>query len=161
MAKKTIKQAIAKTEKTLDVVPSNAGRPTKYLKEYCQLLIEHMNTGYSYESFAGIIEVNRDTLYAWEKEFPQFSDAKKIAIEKGLMFWEKIGIDHIINSSESSGSGEGASSSSKSLNASAWIFNMKNRFKWRDKQADEASDININLTLADQMAKARLRVAKK
>jgi len=157
MAKKTIKKEIVKSDKSLDV-----GRPSKYKEEYCDMLIAHMGEGYSYESFAGIISVNRDTMYAWEKEFAQFSDAKKTAIEKGLIFWEKLGIDHILNISESDSSGPGMTSSrSKSLNAAIWVFNMKNRFKWRDKQADEASDININLTLADQMAKARLRVGKK
>ena len=29
------------------------GRPTDYKKEYCELLIEHMAAGFSFESFAG------------------------------------------------------------------------------------------------------------
>ena len=119
------------------------GRPTKYKQEYCQMLIDHMSTGLSFESFAAVIKVNRDSLYEWEKVHPDFSDAKKIGLDNCLLFWEKLGINNIINTSESLGQGM---SSSKSLNASVYIFNMKNRFKWRDKQPDEAEVVvnNVN-----------------
>lgn len=161
MADKTNKE-ITESDKALDVEKASRGRPTKYKPEYCQMLIDHMSTGLSYDTFSAIIEVNIDTLYEWEKVHKEFSEAKKVAVGKCLIFWEKLGVDHILNISESESMGPGMTSSkSRSLNAAIWVFNMKNRFKWRDKQADEASDININLTLADQMAKARLRVGKK
>ena len=38
------------------------------------------------------------------------------------------------------------------------IFCLKNICNWRDKHADEGPDVNINLTLADRVAKARARV---
>ena len=119
------------------------GRPTKYKQEYCEKLIQHMAEGYSFESFAGVVEVNVDTLHEWAKVHEEFSDSKKIAFAKCQMFWERIGITNILNISESLGPGM---SSSKSLNASAWIFNMKNRFKWRDKQPDETEVVvnNVN-----------------
>jgi len=116
------------------------GRPTKYKTEYCHLLIEHMANGLSYEAFAGLIGVSKHSLYEWEKVHEEFSDAKRIAVEKSRLFWEKLGVDHILNVSESFGEGQ---SKSKSLNASVWIFNMKNRFKWRDKQPDE-TDVVVN-----------------
>lgn len=138
------------------------GRPSKYKPEYCEQLVEHMNSGLSFESFAAVIGVNRDTLYEWTKVHSEFSDAQKEGLDKSLLFWEKLGIDNIINTSESESFGEGqGSSKSRSLNSSVYIFNMKNRFKWKDKQPDENDQININFTLAEKMAKARNRADKK
>lgn len=121
------------------------GQPTLYRQEYCALLVEHMSQGLSYEAFAGVVGVSRQTLYDWEHANQEFSDAKKAAVEKSRLFWEKLGIDNIIN--ESFGNNNG----SRSLNASTWIFNMKNRFGWRDKQPDEVDTVinNNNSVSAD------------
>lgn len=97
----------------------HAGQPTKYKPEYCDMLIKHMSKGFSYESFAGVVDVDRDTLYAWEKVQPQFSDSKKKAFAKCMLFWENKGI---------LGQDFG-----KDFNAAVWCFNMKNRFGWKDK----------------------------
>jgi hypothetical protein len=97
-----------------------AGRPTDYRKEYCELLIEHMGNGLSFESFAAVVNASKQTLYDWAEANPEFLDSKNIAFERSRLFWERVGIDIAVK-------GEG--------NATAYIFNMKNRFKqeWRDK----------------------------
>lgn len=100
------------------------GRPSKYRDTYCDLLIAHMSQGLSFESFASTAQVNRDTLYSWCQHHADFSDAKKRGEAVSLLFWERLGID------ASQGRLPGFS-------AAAWIFNMKNRFGWRDKQRDE------------------------
>lgn len=107
------------------------GRPTIYKAEYCELLIKHMGEGLSFESFAAEINTCRDTLYNWKKEYPDFFDAHKAGLDKNLAFWEKIGRSQAIK-------GKG--------NTVAWIFNMKNRHKWKDNHeviGDEHSPINI------------------
>lgn len=111
------------------------GRPSKYKKEYCEMLIEHMSKGLSFESFAAIPRVCDDTLREWEKVNPDFSAAKKIAFQLNRLFWEKLGIDHILNESTSEQEGKSRSHTSKTLNSTVWIFNMKNRFpkQWREK----------------------------
>lgn len=119
------------------------GRKTDYKTQYCDELIDHMSKGYSYESFAGSIGVVKKTLYNWEESFLEWGEAKEIAFEKCRLFWEKLGIDHVINTSDSFGEGQ---SSSRSLNSTVWIFNMKNRFKWRDKQPDEVDTVVNNIT---------------
>ena len=93
------------------------GQPTKYREEYCQKLIDHMAKGLSYESFAAIIGVHRDTLYEWEKKHDVFSDSKKIGLGKCLLFYETIGI-------------QGMMGKIAGFNATTWIFKMKNRFGW-------------------------------
>lgn len=90
------------------------GRPTSYKEEYCEMLIEHMRHGYSFESFAATIDVNRDTLYEWCKVHAKFSDAKKIAKDKSLLFFEKVGI-------------AGMTGKLKGFNVAVWIFSLKNR----------------------------------
>lgn len=95
------------------------GRPPKYKKAYCSQLIDFMEKGYSLEAFAGKISVGRQTLYDWLKAYPEFAEAYKIAKAKCQITWEEIGLN-------------GAKGGD--FSAPAWIFNMKNRFMWRDKQ---------------------------
>jgi len=114
-------------------VPRPPGRPSTYRPEHCPALEDHMEKGYSFESFAGTIGVHRDTLYAWEKSHIEFSDAKKVGIEKGRLFWERLSI-------------LAAAGKIKGFNATVWIFTMKNRFEWRDKvehSGDDAKPIRV------------------
>ena len=106
------------------------GRPTKYDQKYDEMLIEHMAQGYSFESFAGIIEVNQDTLHEWKKFHPTFTEAKKIAFAKCQVFWEKMGI-----------TGAWSDPKGLNLNTGVWVFNMKNRFKWSDRLEVAGDDV--------------------
>ncbi len=110
------------------------GRPTKYRKEYCQMLIDHMGKqGLSYKSFAGLIGVNFDTLYAWEKKYKDFSESKAIGEAQNLVFWEKLGT-------------AGAAGKLPGFNAACWNINMKNRHDWREKKdIDLSGTVSVNL----------------
>jgi hypothetical protein len=119
-----------------------SGRPTTYKDRFCDLLIDHMTKGYSFESFAAITDTCKDTLYEWVKVHPEFSDAKKRATDKSRLFWEKVGIENIVNIETMEKDESGSFTAvKKSLNSAAWIFNMKNRFKddWKDKHETELS----------------------
>lgn len=113
--------------------PKKLGRASKYKEEYCDLLIEHMKKGLSFDSFAGIVKVNLDTLYEWGKVHKEFSEAKKLAFEENRIYWEEIGIAGMVGKIPG-------------FNATIWIFNMKNRFKWRDNHHIEQ---NSNVTIQD------------
>lgn len=104
-----------------------AGRPTKFKPEYCQALIEYMKEGRSYETFGCTINVNTDTLYNWERLFPEFSEAKKVAMQYSRRWWEDVGR-------------AGATGKLPGFNAAAFIFTMKNRFKWADVQKVEVTE---------------------
>ena len=147
-------EAVSATEEILRKV----GRPSKYDPSFCQKLIDHMSKGYSFESFSAVVDVDRDSLYEYVKVHPEFSDAKKVAFDKNLLFWEKQGIDGLYTETEYNEKGKPISG--KTLNATVWIFNMKNRHQWRDRLDSEKDNINISISLADKMAKARSRAAK-
>lgn len=140
----------------------NGGRPTDYRPEYCALLIDHMSKGLSFESFAGTVRVSRATIYDWLKANAEFLDAKEIGTTQSMKFWEELGVHNILNESESFGNNQG--SKSKSLNSSAWIFNMKNRFGWRDKHPDENGPAaiinNNNLTVTDEQLQKLIKTAR-
>lgn len=136
---------------TDNVYMATTGRPTKYKAEYCQMLIDHMETGLSFESFAAEIDVCEDTIYTWAKEIPEFSEAKKKAFSKNRSFWEKLSVKYIVNQSEfhEDKANKTKTSTSTSLNSSVYIFNMKNRFpkEWRDRQEIESTNTqNVSVT---------------
>lgn len=138
-----------------------AGRPTGFKPEYCKQLIDHMAKGFSFETFGATIGVHRGTLYDWANLYPEFAEAKSLAFDSCQLEWEKIGREYVINESSTDCDEDGnRSSQSKSLNASVWALNMKNRFKWRDKQPEEVEKVNVNVsTLSDEELKKILKEA--
>lgn len=121
------------------------GRPTKYEDWMCDAVIEKMALGFSKDAMAGFLGITKDTLYRWEKEIVRFSDSLKQGVELSRIFWEQKGNDLMrdiyLEKGESVSRG----------NASVWIFNMKNRFGWRENVEHEINqkvehDIVINFT---------------
>jgi len=72
------------------------GHPTDYKEEFPAMLMEHLQSGLMYQSFAGEVGVCVDTLYEWEKVHPEFSDAKKRGLAMGLGHWDRIIADAIV-----------------------------------------------------------------
>lgn len=134
------------------ITPAKVGRPTRYKKEHCQLLVDHMSTGLSFECFCGSIGVGLNTTKEWAKNNKEFRAAKELGTAQCRLFWEKIGrsgsLGHI-----------------KNFSASAYIFNMKNRFDWSDRtdlkigedtnNYDEQFSLLRDLTRADLVALAK------
>jgi hypothetical protein len=106
------------------VIPESKaiGRPTEYKQEYCEMLINHMEQGLSFESFAGLIGVWKQTLYNWTEQFPEFLDAKRVGTDKSRLWWERTG--H---------AGMFMGGKDNPFNSTIWVFSMKNRFNWKDK----------------------------
>lgn len=105
------------------------------------MVVQDMAKGYSFEAFAGLVGVSKETLYQWVKAHPDFADAKRRAFEVSRRFWEDAAVANLLNTSESGFDEMGNKvSRSKSLNSTAWIFNMKNRFGWRDRVEISAGD---------------------
>jgi len=97
-------------------------RPTKYKKEYCDLVPELMADGMSVTEVAAHIGVSKSTVYKWAEDRPAFSDALKEGMERCEAWWESQGRRNL---------------HVKEFNHVLWYMNMKNRFGWRDKQEVE------------------------
>jgi len=112
------------------------GRRPDYKEEYCQMLIDHMSQGLSYETFAAVVKTHRSTLYRWEAKYSNFRDAKQTGVEAGQLLWEKIGIAQAVGD-KALGKG----------NVASWIFNMKNRYSWTDRteQTQVSNERNFQL----------------
>lgn len=104
-----------------------AGRKSTYDPNYCELLIEHMKRGLSFETFGSKISKDRKTLYNWVEAHPEFKEAKEIAHLHSQYFWESRGIEGLTE---------------RGFNAAVWIFTMKNRFKWVDVEKHIIEDSN-------------------
>lgn len=98
---------------------AKVGRKPKYRREMCEIAKQSLADGYSKEATAGILRVNKDTLYQWIKDKPDFSDAIKQGEALSQRWWEDRG-------REACADGQ--------INGTVWAMNMKNRFGWSDKQ---------------------------
>lgn len=65
-------------------------RPSDYKEEYCEMLIDHMTQGLSFDTFAGVVSVTTKTLYNWLDAHPEFLHAKEIGHPKRNLFVEKM-----------------------------------------------------------------------
>lgn len=102
------------------------GRPALYKPEYCEAVIKCLGDGKSLTSFAAEINVARDTIYEWEKVYPEFSDACARARAKSGAWWENLMRRLAVK-------GEG--------NPQAILFAIKNmaRDDWFEKSAVEVT----------------------
>jgi len=112
-----------------------AGQPTKYKKEYCAMLVDHMSQGFSFFTFAAVIEVNPDTIAEWCHVHKEFSEAKQRGLAASVKWWETV-------------LQAGATGRIKDYNAASAIFALKNKAPavWRDRQ-ELITTVNVNLPM--------------
>lgn len=144
--KKTAKKKTSKKKTSKKKVHDNANKhglnELKYREEFCDMLIEHMAKGLSYKSFAPVCDTHHRNMERWEKKFPEWRRAKLKAADACRKFWEQLGID-------------GVKGSVKNFNSAVWIFNMKNRFHWRNEvvvsQEQRVDAVRIELPESKQV----------
>lgn len=127
------------------------GRPTKYLAEYCDQVIELGRQGKSLVQIASEFEVTKKTLAYWCEQNPDFLAAMDLARDHAQAHWEELGYDGM---------------KGKSIDASIWSRSMAARFPadWRESKHQEVTGSvkvdhtqtasNILETLAAAKAKA-------
>lgn len=101
-------------------------------KRICELVCEHIASGLSQDSFP---EADWDTVERYIRDFPDDFPAEKLkmAARRNRLYWETRGIC-------------GMNGDIPGFNATAWIFNMKNRFKdWNDtRQTQLTGHLEVN-----------------
>lgn len=108
-----------------------AGRPTKYLPEFCDRVIEMAKNGASKHEMALDLGIVPSTFALWQKENDEFSEAVKEAEKISQGWWEKQGRISTFGGTPN-------------FNATSFIFNMKNRFKedWKDMTRSESQALD-------------------
>lgn len=105
----------------------------------CEAFCTHMAEGYSIDCFPGAsVKTIRAYVKAYPEDFPP--DKLERAAREGLLVWERLGL-------------AGVKGELAKFNATAWIFNMKNRAAWRDRI--EASGAAETLLSSDAPQPAR------
>lgn len=112
----------------IEVIESNTPKKyaDKFQEKYCDMLIRHMEEGFTFNSFAAKIGVATHTLFNWRKKYPEFQAAFDIGYAKGMYHWEQIGK-------------AGITGMLKGFNGWAWFLIMRNRFGWNNKQESTLS----------------------
>ena len=101
-----------------------AGRPKEYTQEWVDDHVDQLpgmfKDGQSIAEVCAELGMCKDTFYRLKKEYPVFSDAIKNGELLSEAWWSRLGR-------------KGASGEAE-INPTTWIFNMKNRFGWKDKK---------------------------
>lgn len=119
---------------------AKVGRPTKYKKEFCELLVQHMGEGMSFESFAGHpkVRVARSKIYDWREKHQEFRDAYEKGEAASAHYLEKAALTGALNPKN------------LPVNTGLFCFFLKNRLGWSDKiehTGDAAKPITLNYKL--------------
>jgi transposase len=114
------------------------GRPTKYNPEICDKVPSMFANGESQNEVAAALEIDRDTFKEWKKTHPEFKRAVDMGLELSEAWWERLG--------------RAGSTGKINVNATLWIFNMKNRFGWKDKSEIDGHGITLVIDKETQKA---------
>jgi transposase-like protein len=121
------------------------GRPSEYKPEWMlNKAIDLMSEGASKVEVAAELGITRETLYDWMKKHPEFSDTIKKGEQLCEAWWEKHGRRSLHD---------------QKFNATLWYMNMKNRFKWSDRQ-EQTIDLTANVSTSQKIQEAEARVKK-
>lgn len=97
-------------------------RRPKYKPEYCERLVEFGERGESVIAFCADIGIGKTSFYEWCQKYPAFEAAAHVSKMKACAFWERLGINIMMNEPLSR-------SNKKTGDRVVWMFFMKNRFR--------------------------------
>ena len=119
-----------------------------YTKQVPEMVLAFLKKGYSRDVISAHLGITRNTLFKWEKEHPALAQAIEDGTVHSQLFWETLGIRAV-------------QGRIKGFNATAWIFNMKNRFGWKDKtelSGDEERPISVRVVKFSEMQETQEKV---
>lgn len=95
------------------------GTPRKYTQEITDNLPSMFAAGESVAEVCQQIGVSRRAFYDWVEKYPEFAEAYECGRLASEAWWNKLG--------------RAGAAGKVDIQPTVWIFNMKNRFDWRDK----------------------------
>lgn len=121
---------------------------TKYRKEFCDKLIDHMREGNSFGTFGAIVHVTEKCLNEWCIKYKDFAAAKELGKVYEEYYWVNIlkngaqgKMDKVVRRSTIYGKDQKIKQQQvveepAKFNATATVFALKNKFpdKYRDTQ---------------------------
>lgn len=119
-----------------DMERQKVGRPSKYEPWMAKTIEEELSKGYSLQGAAPSIGVVSSTVYKWvaDGNYPEFSEAVKRGIDKGLKFMENRLLQMMSGTAKKTKDFD-----PKAVNMTALIFTMKARYNsiYGDRQRIE------------------------
>lgn len=102
------------------------GRPSKYKPEYCEQIIALGKEGKSIAQMAAAFDVDKASIYRWEKEEESFRTAFARARAYSQAWWEDKAQQNL---------------ASRDFNAQLWLKSVASRFRedYTEKQVTEVS----------------------
>lgn len=123
-------------------------RSNTYTKEVPNIVTAFLKKGYSRDVISAHLGISKDTFLQWRKKHPELEKAVEEGLIHSQLWWETLGI-------------RAAQGKVRGFNASAWVFNMKNRFGWRDKtevSGDEDKPISVRVVKFSEMQEVEAKV---
>lgn len=120
--KSLIKQGV---ELLTAIHTGKVGRPTKYSAALPAKIPAMFENGESIAEVCSQLGISHETFNVWRKEKPEFSEAVKLGIQISEAWWSRLGRLGAVGVVD--------------IQPTTWIFNMKNRFDWKDKTETEHS----------------------
>lgn len=123
--------------------------PAERKKAYAAFC-DHIRQGFSAKSFHDPCVEN--TILKMMKDHPEDCPPEEIerAKAEGCMVWEKMGM-------------AGAMGKLPNFSASSWIFNMKNRLGWKDKQEhsfDQSAPVVFRMSMGKDLSEKKSKKEK-
>jgi len=119
------------------------GRPTKYKKKFCEIVLNLMKQGESVVACCAELNISRETFYKWVKEYPEFSDTYKRGMIYAETWWENIGKNGVLCLEIADNKGNVGR-----VHPGMYAFFMKNRFHWTDR-VEQIVTADVNATVDD------------
>ncbi len=116
----------------------------KYDPEFVKTLPQMFANGESVAEVAAVLGVSRQAFYDWVDKYPDFAEAYEDGKSLSEAWWTKLG--------------RVGAAGKVGIQPTVWIFNMKNRFDWRDKVDQQISnpDGSLSSEISDQDFKDKL-----
>ncbi|MBW2610684.1 MAG: hypothetical protein JRC68_10135 [Deltaproteobacteria bacterium] len=108
------------------------GRPTKYRKEHCDVVVNLMKKGWSKVEVCAQLEIDYHTFLSWQEKHKPFLQSVKRGDKLSEAWWMGKGRISLNDST---------------FNSTLWYMNMKNRHGWADKtelRTPDGIDLNVN-----------------